>query len=74
MLESYFISIARGYSNRVVAFLLQKLEGNQEKIRLATLDILKHLINSCSEYEVKFRRQFKCLIWQPKVIFLTVDH
>ena len=43
----HYDMIAKSNSNRVVAFLLQKLETNQEKIRLATLDILKHLINSC---------------------------
>ena len=40
---------AKAFSNRVVAFLLQKMEVNQEKVRLATLDVIKHLINSCGE-------------------------
>ena len=46
--------VAKSHSNRVVAFLLQKLEVSQEKIRLATLNVIKHLINSCdSELEDK---------------------
>ena len=40
-------SSAKSHSNRVVAFLLQKLEVNQEKVRVATLNVIKHLINSC---------------------------
>ena len=39
--------LAKSHSNRVVAFLLQKLEVSQEKVRLATLNVIKHLINSC---------------------------
>ncbi len=34
----------------MIAFLLQKLETTQEKVRMATLDILKHLINSCGVF------------------------
>ena len=38
----------------MVAFLLQKLEVNQERVRVATLNVIKHLINSCdSELEDK---------------------
>lgn len=40
------LSPAKSHSNRVVAFLLQKLEVSQEKVRLATLNAIKHLINS----------------------------
>lgn len=39
--------LAKSHSNRVVGFLLQKLEVSQEKVRLATLNVIKHLINSC---------------------------
>jgi len=46
------LSTAKVYSNRVVAFLLQKMEVNQEKVRLATLDVIKHLINSCGKHYV----------------------
>ncbi|CAI8027044.1 Maestro heat-like repeat-containing protein family member 1 [Geodia barretti] len=35
------------YSNHAVGFLLQKLEVAQEKVRVPTLEILKHIINSC---------------------------
>ena len=45
----FYAVAAKGYSNKVVGFLLQKLELAQEKVRLATLDILKHVINSCSK-------------------------
>ncbi|CAI8027036.1 Maestro heat-like repeat-containing protein family member 1 [Geodia barretti] len=37
------------YSNHAVGFLLQKLEVAQEKVRVPTLEILKHIINSCDE-------------------------
>lgn len=49
---------ARGNSNRVVAFLLQKLENNQDKNRLSTLEIIKHLINSCGELQNGFTDLF----------------
>lgn len=39
--------LAKSHSNRVIGFLLQKLEVSQEKVRLATLNVIKHLINSC---------------------------
>lgn len=42
-----FAVITKAHSNRVVAFLLQKLEHKDDKVRTATLDIIKHLINSC---------------------------
>jgi hypothetical protein len=44
-----FAVTARMYSNQTVGFLLQKLEVTQEKIRTPTLEILKHIINSCDE-------------------------
>jgi hypothetical protein len=37
------------YSNQAVGFLLQKLEVAQEKVRVPTLEVLKHIINSCDE-------------------------
>ncbi|KAJ7383167.1 Mroh1p [Desmophyllum pertusum] len=38
------------FSDRVIAFLLQKLETNNEKTRIASLAIIKHLINSSGSY------------------------
>jgi len=38
------------FSDRVIAFLLQKLEMNNEKTRIASLAIIKHLINSSGSY------------------------
>ncbi|XP_038067311.1 maestro heat-like repeat-containing protein family member 1 isoform X2 [Patiria miniata] len=40
-----FAVVARSFSDRVVAYLLQKLEGN-ERIRIGTLGVFKQLINS----------------------------
>ena len=40
---------ARMYSNQTVGFLLQKMEVAQEKVRVPTLEIIKHIINSCGE-------------------------
>lgn len=41
---------ARMYSNQTVGFLLQKLEVTQEKVRVPTLEIIKHVVNSCGRY------------------------
>ncbi|XP_031575321.1 maestro heat-like repeat-containing protein family member 1 [Actinia tenebrosa] len=45
-----FSVLTRNYSDRVLAFLLAKLEANNEKIRIGTLLIMKHLINSSGTY------------------------
>lgn len=42
-----FAVACKTYSQRVVSFLLTKLEVNQEKVKAPTLEIIKHLINSC---------------------------
>ncbi|XP_065915103.1 maestro heat-like repeat-containing protein family member 1 [Dysidea avara] len=42
-----FAVAADGFAHRVISFLLSKLEPNQERIRMTTLNIFKHLINSC---------------------------
>ena len=41
--------LAPTFSDRVITFLLQKLEMNNEKTRIASLAIIKHLINSSGE-------------------------
>lgn len=41
--------IAKRYSDRVLPFLLQKFDQTHEKNRIASLTVLKHLINSCVE-------------------------
>jgi maestro heat-like repeat-containing protein family member 1 len=40
----------------MLPFFLQKFEQNNEKIRIASLTILKHLINSCDE-QMKNKKQ-----------------
>ena len=44
-----FAELAFRYSDKIVPFLLQKYEQNNEKIRIGSLTVLKHLINSCKE-------------------------
>ncbi len=44
-----FAELANVYSDKLVPFLLQKFEQNNEKNRIASLTVLKHLINSCKE-------------------------
>lgn len=41
--------LGKSYSQRVVSYLLAKLESNQERIKSGTLEVLKHLMNSCGE-------------------------
>uniref|UniRef100_UPI00398F3C7F maestro heat-like repeat-containing protein family member 1 n=1 Tax=Pristiophorus japonicus TaxID=55135 RepID=UPI00398F3C7F len=43
-----FTVLARAYTDRLIAFLLQKLEVHNERVRIGTLTVLKHLINSAS--------------------------
>ena len=40
------IFTAQAYSDRVVAFLQQKLEISNERSRTATINVFKHLVNS----------------------------
>lgn len=44
-----FTDLANRYSDKLVPFLLQKLEQNNEKPRSAALTVLQHLINSQKE-------------------------
>lgn len=46
VLNFIFVS-ASVYSNRLVTFLLQKLESSNEAYRIGSLTVFKHLINSC---------------------------
>ena len=41
--------LAIRYSDRVLPFLLQKFEQNNERMRIGTLIVLKHIINSCPD-------------------------
>lgn len=45
----YFYFLAIKYSDRMLPFLFQKFEQNNEKNRISSLTILKHLINSSEE-------------------------
>ena len=51
ILQVYFILLflAIKYSDRMLPFLFQKFEQNNEKNRISSLTILKHLINSSEE-------------------------
>lgn len=40
------------YSNQTVGFVLQKLDVAQEKVRVPTLEVLKHVINSCGRLDM----------------------
>ncbi|XP_048450050.1 maestro heat-like repeat-containing protein family member 1 [Rhincodon typus] len=44
-----FTVLARAYTDRLMAFLLQKLEVHNERTRIGTLTVIKHLINSASQ-------------------------
>ncbi|CAF0812872.1 unnamed protein product [Brachionus calyciflorus] len=44
-----FAELTKRYSDRMIPFLLQKFEQNNEKNRIASLTILRHIINSCDE-------------------------
>ncbi|GCC19706.1 hypothetical protein chiPu_0021132 [Chiloscyllium punctatum] len=43
-----FTVLARAYTDRLIAFLLQRLEVHSERTRIGTLTVIKHLINSAS--------------------------
>ncbi|CAL1293706.1 unnamed protein product [Larinioides sclopetarius] len=45
-----FAVLASVYSNRLVTFLLQKLESSNEAYRIGSLTVFKHLINSCDTH------------------------
>jgi len=36
----------KGFSDHVVNFLLQRFESKEEKVRIGTLNIFKHIINT----------------------------
>ena len=44
---SFFVG--KGHSQKVIGFLLTKLDINQEKVKAPTLEIFRHLINSCGK-------------------------
>ena len=46
---NFYLKKALRYSDRMLPFLVQKFEQNNEKIRICSLTILKHLINSSDE-------------------------
>jgi len=50
-MEQMFVS-AKAFSNKLVAFLLQKLEqsAKDEKIRIATLSVIRHLVNAAGTF------------------------
>jgi len=38
--------VGKGFSDHVVTFLLQRFESKEEKVRIGTLNIFKHIINT----------------------------
>ena len=58
----FFLFLAPAFSDRVVAFLLQKLETNNDKARIASLSIIKHLINSSGKRSLSPSIIFKIMV------------
>lgn len=58
----FFLFLAPVFSDRVVAFLLQKLETNNDKARIASLSIIKHLINSSGKRSLSPSIIFKIMV------------
>ena len=51
-----FGALNKSFSDRVVAFLLEKLNNNNEKIRIGTLAVFKQLINSSGENRINTKK------------------
>ena len=51
---SLFIDLfsAKAFSDRVVGFLLQKLESGNEKSKMATLGVLRHVVYSSGKLDL----------------------
>ncbi|XP_064639982.1 maestro heat-like repeat-containing protein family member 1 isoform X2 [Lineus longissimus] len=45
-----FAVLTRSFSDRIVGFLLQKLENTQDKIKMGALLVLRHIINSAGPH------------------------
>ncbi|XP_054723118.1 maestro heat-like repeat-containing protein family member 1 [Uloborus diversus] len=45
-----FAVLTSVYSNRLLSFLLQRLDSNNESYKIGSLTVIKHLINSCDEH------------------------
>ncbi len=45
-----FAELSVQYSDKLVPFLIQTFEKKDEKTRIASLTVLKHMINSCKEH------------------------
>ncbi|XP_074645058.1 maestro heat-like repeat-containing protein family member 1 [Tubulanus polymorphus] len=45
-----FAVLTRSFSDRLVGFLLQKLENNNEKIRVGALSIFRHIVNAADDH------------------------
>ncbi|CAH1780505.1 unnamed protein product, partial [Owenia fusiformis] len=45
-----FTVIAKSFSDRLVGFLLQRMEGSNEKTRIGSLCVFRHLINAADEH------------------------
>ena len=54
---------AKTFSDHVIAFLMQRFESKEERVRIATLSIIKHVINTSGEYPcppARFPRHLFC--------------
>ncbi|XP_013777980.1 maestro heat-like repeat-containing protein family member 1 [Limulus polyphemus] len=64
-----FAVLMPAYSERIVSFLLQRVDNNNERVRIGALSILKHLINSCdillSEYMAGVIGSLKLILNDP---------
>ena len=69
-----FYPLAPAISDRVIAFLLQKLEANYEKTRIGSLAVIKHLVNSSGESNMLnsgVKRLFACLFFNFMLYWYT---
>uniref|UniRef100_A0A4W5KHG1 Maestro heat-like repeat family member 1 n=1 Tax=Hucho hucho TaxID=62062 RepID=A0A4W5KHG1_9TELE len=56
-----FSILANTFPDRLVMFVLQKLENSNERIRMGSLAVLRHLINSSSKTARCHLRRMQCL-------------
>eukprot|EP00117_Sycon_ciliatum_P004055 scpid12251/ scgid8580/ HEAT repeat-containing protein 7A len=41
--------MATGFSDRIISFLFGKLDSSSERLRMGTLEIIRHIVNSCDD-------------------------
>lgn len=50
--------LGKSHAQRVVNYLLTKLEINQDKVKVGTLEVFKHMMNSCGIYNYKLTSRY----------------